>query len=106
MKDLYFLKEFMLRIMRNNVFMNVRMCEWAEDKNELCSNCGLWPETKMHFFLSCPETKEIINFLEKILKNAGFLRNGNSIFPYFIYTNYKVKTIEKNYAYILPEIHL
>ena len=43
MKDLIFFIEFMLRTMRNNVYLNVRMCNWANDKNELCSNCGLWP---------------------------------------------------------------
>ena len=48
----------------------------------------------MHFFLSYPKTKEIINFLEKILKKAGLLGNGNARFPYFIYTNYKINTIE------------
>ena len=45
MRDFNFLKEYMLRTMRNNVYLNVRMCKWADDKNELCSNCGLWPET-------------------------------------------------------------
>ena len=67
MKDSNFLKEFMLRMLQNNVFLNARMCKWAEDKNELCSNYGLWPETRIHFFLSCPKTNEIINFMEKIL---------------------------------------
>ena len=76
------------------MFLNVRLCKLADDKNDLCSNCGLWPETRMHFFFSCPKTNEIINLLEKILRKAGFLKNGNTRFPYFIYSNYKINTIE------------
>ena len=37
---------------------------------------------------------EIINLLEKILRKAGLLKNGNSRFPYFIYSNYKINTIQ------------
>ena len=66
----------------------------TDDKNALCSNLGLWPETRMHFFFSCPKTNEIVNLLEKILRKAGFLKNWKTRFPYFIYTNYKINTIE------------
>ena len=42
----------------------------------------------------CPKTNEISNYLEKILRKAGFLKKGNTRFPYFIYTDYKINTIE------------
>ena len=100
LEDFNFLKEFLIRLLQNNVYLNVRSCKWTDDKNNLCSNCGLWPETRMHLFFSCPKTNEIINLLEKILRKAGFLKYGNTRFPYFIYSNYKINTIEN-----LPLIH-
>ena len=34
MKDLNFLKEFVVGTLRNDVLLNTRSCKWSQDKNE------------------------------------------------------------------------
>ena len=84
MKDFNFMKEFMIRLLRNNVYLNIKSCKWSENKNELCSAYGVWPETRLHLFYSCPKTNEIVTFLEKILRKQVFkkMETPGSLFSY------------------------
>ena len=33
------IKEFAIRLYRNNLYLNTRSCKWNQEKNNLCSNC-------------------------------------------------------------------
>ena len=74
-KDFNFMKEFLIKLLRNNVYMNIKSGKRSQNKNELYSACGVWPETRLHLFYSCQKTNDMVTFLKKTLRKAGLLTN-------------------------------
>ena len=63
-------------------------------KSNLCLNCKDDElETRIHIFQTCPTTKELLTFLERILTRAEHLQLGNKRYL-FLYERYKVNAIE------------
>ena len=94
LKVFIFLKEFAVRLLRSNIYLNVKTCKWSESQVKSCTNCGKEPETRLHFKIFCKKTREIVPYSKKKLRKAGLLNFGNNRFPFFVYNDYKIESVE------------
>ena len=90
-KHFYKLKEFVICLYRNNLYLNTRSYKWDNEKSNLCSNCNKL-ETQIHIFQACSTMKDLLDFLERILTSVGNLKAGNAKFL-FLYEGYKANYI-------------
>ena len=87
------LKEFAIHLYRNNLYLNTRSCKWDNDRDNLCLNCRNELETKIHLFQTCSTTKDLLAFLERILKRVGHLQKGTAKYL-FLYEGYSANSME------------
>ena len=68
MKLCYFnkLKQFMVRLYRNNLFLNKNAEKWKNGDSDKCWTCNKDHETCFHLFLSCEKTTDIFLFYAEL----------------------------------------
>ena len=86
-------KQFMMKLLRNNLYLGKRACKVKNPVESLCFLCNDHRETRTLLFLGCDNVKKQVQFLTRVLKKAGFLQNGN-IIGLFIFKNYDFNSIE------------
>ena len=67
LKDFNSLKEFGLRLFRNNLFLNLKSYKWEKDKSKLCTHCQEKNETRLQFMVRCKKVTILTEHLEKLL---------------------------------------
>ena len=78
------IKEFVIRLYRNNLYLNTRSYKWNKEKSNLCSNCKNKLETRIHIFQACSTIKDLPAFFERILTSVGLLQSVNMNY-FFLY---------------------
>ena len=78
------LKQFMIRLCRNNLYLNKNVNKWKKDGCDKCCACAKQTESHLHLFGTCKKTESIMQYMTRILKKAGYMENGNTIglFPF------------------------
>ena len=89
-KTQYFnrLKQFYLRLMRNNLYLGK-----TSNTNNMCFICNNHPEKSFPVMFSCKPVKVLLAKVIQILKNAGLLRLGDNI-EMFLFSEYSFDTLE------------
>ena len=89
-KTRYFnrLKQFYLRLMRNNLYLGK-----TSSTNNRCFICDKHPERRLPVMFSCKPVKALLAKVIQTLKNAGLLRLGNSI-EMFLFSEYSFDSLE------------
>ena len=73
------LKQFMLKWLRNNLYLGKRASKIKISEENLCFLCNDHRESRVLLFLGCETVKKQLQFLIRILKKAGCLQNGSII---------------------------
>ena len=87
------LRQFLLRLLRNNLLLGNRSKSEKTLENDNCYICNNHRETRTGLFLGCTVVRERKNYLIRVLKKAGFLKKGTQI-DLFFFENYKINSIE------------
>ena len=89
-KTQYFnrLKQFYLRLMRNNLYLGKN-----SHTNNSCFICDKHPERRFPVMFTCEPVKILTAKVIQILKNAGLLRLGDNI-EMFLFSEYDFDTVE------------
>ena len=87
------LKQFMLRLLRNNLLLGKRAYKIKNPEESLCFLCNNHRETRVLLFRGCETVNRLLQLLITILKKAGCLHSGNKI-GVFIFTDYNFNSIE------------
>ena len=66
------LKQFLLRLLRNNLLLGNRAKSVKNTNEDNCYICNEHRETRTRVFLGCKTGQERANFLIRLLKKAGF----------------------------------
>ena len=80
------LKQFMLKLLRNNLYLGKRAYKVKNPEVSLCYLCNDHRENRSSLFLGCDMVKKQVQFLIRVLIKAGFLQNGNKM-GLFIFEN-------------------
>ncbi len=75
------LRSFQYRLLNHGIVTNVQLHRWKITPTNLCTFCGLEPETILHLFFECPAATDIWNKLTTWVKNK---------------TNRNIKFLKKN----------
>ena len=78
------LRQFLLRLMRNNLLLGNRAKNIKNLNNDYCYICNDHRETRTGLFLGCRVVQDRTNFLIRVLKKAGFLKKGNELIFSFL----------------------
>ena len=73
------IKQIMIRLYRNNLFLNMNAQKWKKSNDDKCWACREQRETRLHLFGLCKKTYNIVQYLTRLLKRAGYLEHGNTI---------------------------
>ena len=87
------LKQFFLRLLRNNLFLGNRNQKLSSSDPYLCFMCSKHPERHVPILYSCEVVKGLIYKLVEILRGANLLKNGASI-EVFLFKEYDFNSIE------------
>ena len=89
-KTRYFnrLKQFYLRLMRNNLYLGK-----TSNANNMCFICDKHPERRFPVMFSCEPVRVLTAKVIQILKSAGLLRLGDNI-EMFLFSEYTFDTVE------------
>ena len=87
------LRQFLLRLLRNNLLLGNRAKDVKNDNNDYCYICNDHRETRTALFLGCTIVQERTNFLIRVLNKAGFLKKGSKL-SFFFFEHYGIDTIE------------
>ena len=87
------LKQFMLKLLRNNLYLGTRAYKVKNPEVNLCYLCNDHRENQPSLFLGCEMFKKQVQFIIRVLIKAGFLQNGHKI-DLFIFENYDFNSIE------------
>ena len=99
------LKQFYLRLIRNNLFFGKRSKTIMNADPSLCFMCGKHQERRVPILYSCEVVSKLTQTLIKILKRANLLKNGTQM-EIFLFKYYEFNSIENlslvllwNYVY-------
>ena len=81
MKHHNYLKQFMVKLFRNNLYFK-NITSKLSDSGTICNSCKEYPEKRPHFFL-CKKHLELIEKLNSCFINLKILKTSPSITPYF-----------------------
>ena len=87
------LKQFMLRLLRNNLFLGKKACKIKNPEESLCFLCNNHRESRVLLFRGCETVKKLLQLLIRILKKAGCLQNSSKI-RYITFQDYNFNLIE------------
>ena len=87
------LKQFMLRLLRNNLLWGGKTQKIKDSDTNMCYICGQHIEKRISILFFCEKVKEMTQYLIRVLKKFGFLGNGHQI-SLFLFQNYKCNTFE------------
>ena len=87
------LRQFLLRLLRNNLLLGNRAKNIKTIDNDNCYICNNHRETRTGLFLGCTIVQERKNYLIRVLKKAGFLKKGSKL-DLFFFENYGIESIE------------
>ena len=87
------LKHFMLKLLRNNLYLGKRALKIKNPEESMCFLCNNHRESRVLLFLGCEIVKKILQVLIRILKKAGCLQNGSRV-GLFTFQNYSFNSIE------------
>ena len=68
------LRQFLLRLLRNNLLLGNRAKNVKTLDNDNCYICNNHRETRTELFLGCTIVQERKNYLIRVLRKAGFLK--------------------------------
>ena len=83
------LKQFFLRLLRNNLFFG----KTKYNTSPACVICGKHPEKRIPALMICEVTVSLVNRLTLVLKEANLLRNDDNI-ECFLYKAYNFNTAQ------------
>ena len=87
------LKQFLLRLLRNNLLLGNRAKSVKNTNENNCYICNDHRETRTRLFLGCKTVQERTIFLIRVLKKAGFLKKGCEL-SFFFFKEYNINSIE------------
>ena len=87
------LKQFMLRLLHNNLLFGKRAYKVNNPEESLCFLCNNHKESSVLLFMGCDTVKKLLQYLIRVLKKAGCLENGNKM-GFFIFEEYNLSSIE------------
>ena len=77
------LKQFLLRLLRNNLLLGKRAGKVKSPEESKCYICCEHKESSVMLFLGCKKVQEITEFLKRVLKKAGLLKKGCGMSLFF-----------------------
>ena len=83
------LKQFFLRLLRNNLFFG----KTKHNTSPSCVICGQHPEKRIPALLSCNVTVSLVKKLMHALKEAGLLRDDDAI-ECFLFRAYRFNSVQ------------
>ena len=83
----------MLRLLRNNLFLGNKAQKTNDSEINMCFICGQHIEKRISLLFFCEKIKEMTQYLIRVLKRSGFLKNRHQI-GLFLFKSYKFNTIE------------
>ena len=99
------LKQFYLRLIRNNLFFGKKCKTVTNTDPSLCFMCGRHQERRVPILYSCEVVCKLTQTLIEILKRANLLKNGTQM-EIFLFKCYEFNSIENlslvllwNYVY-------
>ena len=87
------LKQFLLRLLRNNLLLGKRAEKVKNPEESKCYICCEHKESRVLLFLGCKKVQEITQFLTRVFTKSGFLKEGSEM-SLFFFTNYNINSIE------------
>ena len=87
------LRQFLLRLLRNNLLLGNRAKTVKTIDNDNCYICNNHRETRTGLFLGCTIVQERKNYLIRVLRKAGFLKKGSKL-NFFFFESYGIDSIE------------
>ena len=78
------LKQFFIRLLRNNLFLGKKSKKIANSDPNWCFICKKHPEKRVPLFYFCKKVQSLVQYLIKILKRAGRLGAGHSIEIFYL----------------------
>ena len=78
------LKQFLLRLLRNNLFLGKRIGKNLSPEESKCYICGEHKESRVLLLLGCKKVQESTEFLKRVLKKAGLLKRGCEMSLFFL----------------------
>ena len=87
------LKQFLLRLLRNNLLLGKRAEKNINPEESKCYICGEHKESRVLLFLGCTSVQKKIEFLKRVLKKAGLLRKGCEM-SLFFFKDYDINSVE------------
>ena len=91
------LKQFLLRLLRNNLLLGKRAEKVKNPVESKCYICGQHKESRVLLFLECKKIQEMTQFLTRVLKKAGFLKKGCEMSLFFLQVI--ISTLSKTYLW-------
>ena len=82
------LKQFLLRLLRNNLLLGKRIEKAGNPEESKCYICNEHKESRVLLFLGCKKILEMAQFLKRVLVKAGFLKNGSEMSLFFCKIQY------------------
>ena len=83
------LKQFLLRLLRNNLFLGKRTGKNINPEESKCYICGEHKESRVLLFLGCKSVQKNTEFLKRVFKKAGLLRKGCEMSLFFLKLRYQ-----------------
>ena len=87
------LKQFMLKLLRNNLYLGKRAIKIKNSEESLCFLCNNHKESRVLLFFGCETVKKLLQLLIRILKKAGCLQNGSNV-GLFTFREHNFNSIE------------
>ena len=87
------IKQFMIRLHRNNLFLGHNYENKDSSKPANCYACNTHKQSRVKLMLNCSTTNKLLQPVIRILKKAGCLSNGCKI-DMFLFDKYPVNLIE------------
>ena len=87
------LKQFMLKLLRNNLYLVKRAVKIKNPEESLCFLCNSHRESRVLLFLGCETVKNLLQLLIRILMKAVCLQNGNRM-GLFVFRDYNFNSID------------
>ena len=80
------LKQFLLRLLRNNLLLGKRAEKVKNPEESKCYICCEHKESRVMLFLGFKKVQEMTEFLKRVLKKAGLLKKGRIMSFLFLKT--------------------
>ena len=95
MKLKYFnrIKQFMIRLYRNNLFLGHNFEKKDNNTQVKCHVCNSHKESRVELLLNCSTINKLLQLMIRTLKKAGCLANG-CVIDMFLFIEYPVNSIE------------